>query len=174
MALALCLLFDSRGERLVRALWERLEEQDVATLATHTHGHHHPHLSYAVLLEWDLDAVRAVLAAVPDGGPAAVGVQGSVVFPRGRVALACSATSDLVRRQERAVAALRETGAQLHRYYDHGRWVPHVSAATSAAGAQLPAVVNAVSDVLPLTLHAHRAALIDTATGRQWLLPTVP
>ena len=54
MALAVCLLFDRRTDRLVRQLWERLEAQGVATLLTHTHGRHHPHLSYAVLRDGDL------------------------------------------------------------------------------------------------------------------------
>lgn len=55
---AVCLLFDRRGERLIRELWSRLEEEGTPTLQTHTHGRHHPHLSYAVLLAWDLDDVR--------------------------------------------------------------------------------------------------------------------
>ena len=37
MALAVCLLFDRRSERAVRALWDRVEEQGVASLGSHTH-----------------------------------------------------------------------------------------------------------------------------------------
>jgi hypothetical protein len=162
VALALCLLFDARSERLVRQLWARLEEAGVGTLQTHTHGRHHPHLSLAVLREWD---EPAVLGALPQPAPAAVAVQGSVVFPRGRVALACSVSTELVTRQEDLVDRLRGTGADLHRHYEPGRWVPHVSVATSATAAQLPVVVSAVSDVLPLTLVCERLAAIDTATG---------
>ena len=62
MALAVCLLFDRRGDQLVRQLWARLEGAGIRTLQTHTHGRHHPHLSYAVLLEWDLARVQAALA----------------------------------------------------------------------------------------------------------------
>jgi hypothetical protein len=174
MALALCLLFDSRTDRLVRELWERLEAQGIRTLLSHTHGRHHPHLSYAVLRAWDAGAVGAAAAALPDAGAIDVSVQGSVVFPRGRVSLACSVSADLAARQERAVEALRATGADLHWHYATGRWVPHVSVATGAAADQLPVVTSAVSDVLPLPLHADRAALIDSSTGQLWPLDGVP
>jgi hypothetical protein len=40
MALAVCLLFDRRTDRALRALWHRLEELGVPTLASHTHGRH--------------------------------------------------------------------------------------------------------------------------------------
>ena len=174
MALAVCLLFDRRTDRLVTALWERLEEQGVATLLTHTHGRHRPHLSYAVLRNGDLDAVRATLGELPDGGPLDVVAQGSVVFPRGRVALACAAPAAVVARQERVVTALVDAGIELHRNYEPGRWVPHVSVATSASAGQLPLVVGAVSDVLPLPVHAARAALIETGTGELWPLAGLP
>ena len=174
MALALCLLFDSRTDRLVRELWERLETRGIRTLFSHTHGRHHPHLSYAVLREWDFDAVRAAVAGLPDEGAIEVAVQGSVVFPRGRVSLACSVTADLTTRQERAVAELQSTRSDLHWHYQTGRWVPHVSVATGASADQLSVITAAVSDVLPLTLHADRAALIDSGTGDLWPLDGVP
>ena len=126
MALALCLLLDRRSDRAVRALWERLEEDGVPTLLSHTHGHHVPHLSYAVLLAWDEEAARAAVAGLGDGGPVEVSVQGTVVFPRGRVALAGSASVALATRQARAVEALRATGATMHRHYEPGHWMPHV------------------------------------------------
>jgi 2'-5' RNA ligase len=174
MALALCLLFDSRTDRRVRELWERLEARGIRTLLTHTHRRHHPHLSYAVLRAWNADAVRSAVAGLPDAGAIDVSVQGSVVFPRGRVSLACSVSAELASRQERAVSALQATGADLHWHYRAGRWVPHVSLATGASAEQLPVVTSAVSDVLPLTLHCDRAALIDSSTGQVWPLDGVP
>lgn len=174
MALALCLLFDRRTERLVIQLWGRLEARGVATLLTHTHGLHRPHLSYAVLRDGDLGTVRSALTPLPDSGPLEVVAQGSVVFPRGRVALACAAPADVVARQERVVTALSGAGVELHRNYEPGRWVPHVSVATSASARQLSAVVGSISDVLPLPLRAVRAAIIETGTGELWPLPALP
>jgi 2'-5' RNA ligase len=174
MALALCLLLEPRSERLVRDLWGRLEARGVRTLLSHTHGNHLPHLSYAVLLDWEHDAVCTAAAALPDGGPVEVAVQGTVSFPRGRAAMACAVTSAVCARQEQAVAALRATGANLHRHYEPGHWVPHVSVATGLSAPELPVAVNAVADVLPLTLRCDRAALIDTTDGRRWPLDATP
>jgi 2'-5' RNA ligase len=170
MALAVCLLFDRRGDRLMRELWARLERDGIRTLATHTHGRHHPHLSYAVLLDWDLERVRAVLDELPTGKPFPLSFHGTVAFPRGRAALAPAVSVEVARRQEAVADALAATGATLHRHYVPGSWIPHVSVATGANGDQLPTVVKAVADVLPLTVTAERAVLIDTSTGTRWAL----
>jgi len=174
MALAVCLLFDRRGDQLLRELWARLELSGIRTLQTHTHGRHHPHLSYAVLLEWDLEAVRQAVAALPDGGPFEVGFHGTVTFPRGRAALAPSLPAGVALRQERVAEAVSATGGLLHRHYESGSWVPHVSLAVRANGTTLPVVVKAVADVLPLTVTVDRAALIDSSTGELWRLPVIP
>ena len=174
MALAVCLLFDRRGDLLLRELWARLEEAGIRTLQTHTHGHHHPHLSYAVLLEWELDRVRAALEELPDGGPFEIGFHGTVTFPRGRAALAPSLPAEAALRQQRVTDALAGTDCLLHRHYEPGSWVPHVSLAVRANGTTLPLVVKAVADVLPLTVTAERAVLIDSSTGELWQLPGIP
>jgi hypothetical protein len=174
MALAVCLLFDTRSDRLVRELWARLERAGVRTLATHTHGRHHPHLSYAVLRSWDLALVEAALAGLSDGGPFALSIHGTLAFPRGRAALAPAISADLTVRQERVVTAVTRTGAELHRNYRPGGWVPHVSVATRAQGSDLATVVKAVADVLPFTLRVDRAALVDSSTGETWPLESLP
>jgi len=174
MALAVCLLFDPGTRSAVQRLWARLEAEGIRTLQSHTHGHHHPHLSYAVLRSWDLARVQEALAGLPDAGPVALSCHGSLVFPRGRVALAPAVTADAARRQEQVVATLLAGGADLHRNYRPGSWVPHVSVATRAQGAQLPTAVRAIADVLPLTLRVDRAALVDSSTGETRLLGHVP
>ena len=72
------------------------------------------------------------------------------------------------------VGAVVGTGAELHRNYVPGAWVPHVSVATRAQGSQLATVVKAIADTLPLALQVDRAALIDSATGETWPLDHVP
>lgn len=174
MALALCLLFDPKSERLVRGLWQRLEGSGVPTLLTHTHRRHPPHLSYAVLRRWTEDGLGEGLAQLSDAGPVDVAAQGSLMFPRGRSALACAISAALAARQERAASSLTAAGAELHRHYEVGRWIPHVSVATRATGSQLTTIANAVSDLLPITLRADRAALIDTGTGKLRMLTSIP
>ena len=174
MALAVCLLFDVRSDRLLRELWSRLESDGVRTLASHTHGHHYPHLSYAVLRSWDLSRVQENLADLSDAGPFSMSFHGTLAFPRGRAALAPSVTAEIARRQQRVVSAVVDTGADLHRNYRPGSWVPHVSVATRAQGAGLVTVAKAIADVLPLTVTVDRAALVDSATGESWPLPQIP
>lgn len=171
MALAVCQLFDARSDRLMRELWARLEEAGVGTMASHTHGRHHPHLSFAVLRTWELRPVRDTLDGLPEGEPFRCASHGTLIFPRGRVALAPSFSATVTMRQDRVARALLEAGADLHKHYWPDLWLPHVSVATRASAAQLPVIVNAIADVLPLELHAVRTALVDSSSGRIWRLP---
>lgn len=168
VALAVCLLFDDRSDRLVRELWERLELEGVGTLASHTHGQHHPHLSLAVLRTWDPGEVRALLGGLPALGEVEMSCRGTLVFPRGRVALAPSVSAAAMAHQEALAGALEVAGADLHKHYLPGRWIPHVSIATRASSEQLPLVVKALTDVLPLEIRSERLALVDSSTGRMW------
>lgn len=174
MSLAVCLLFAPEGDRAVREIWARLEREGVPTLLTHTHRRHLPHLSYAVAVRWELETVLERVAALPDGGPFPLEFHGMLAFSRGRAALAASVTAGVARRQELVTAVVAGAGADLHRHYIRGSWVPHVSLATRAKEAQLPLVARAVSDALPLTVTVVRAALIDSGTGERWPLDRIP
>ena len=165
MALAVCLLFDRRSERAVRALWDRVETQGVPSLRSHTHGRHVPHVSYAVLRRWDLGAVTDALAAIGGGEPVDISFDGVGLFRRGRMWLVPGVSADFVARQQRVVEAVTATGADLHKHYRPGIWLPHCSLAPRATLAQLPLVVKAVMDVLPLRARLDRAALVNSATG---------
>jgi hypothetical protein len=174
VALAVCLLFDRRSDRALRTLWDRLEEQDVPSLRSHTHGQHVPHVSYAVLRAWDLAAVIEALAALGDGGPVELNFDAVGLFRRGRAWLLSGVTSAFVARQERAISALAATGAELHKHYAPGVWIPHCSLAPRASLAQLPVVAATVYDVLPLQTRLDRAALVNSATGEIWPLTAMP
>ena len=174
MALAVCLLFDRRSERAVRALWDRVEEQGVGSLRSHTHGRHVPHVSYAVLRRWDQAAVDDALADLDGGEPVDLSFDGVGLFRRGRTWLLAGVSSDFVTRQQRVVEVVTATGAELHKHYRPGIWLPHCSVAPRATLAQLPLVVAAVMDVLPLRARLDRAALVNSATGEISPLAVVP
>ena len=174
MALAVCLLFDRRSERAVRALWDRVEEQGVGSLRSHTHGRHVPHVSYAVLRRWDQAAVDLALADLDGGEPVDLSFDGVGLFRRGRTWLLAGVSSDFVTRQQRVVEVVTATGAELHKHYRPGIWLPHCSVAPRATLAQLPLVVAAVMDVLPLRARLDRAALVNSATGEISPLAVVP
>jgi 2'-5' RNA ligase len=173
VALAVCLLFDSRSDLRVRELWSRLEDAGISTLATHTHQRHHPHLSYAVLRSWDQGRVQEALCARPDADPFSMTVHGTLAFPRGRAALAPAITPEVGSRQLDIITALEATGAEVHRYYQAGQWVPHISVATRTSSSQMSTVVRMVSDILPLSIRVDRAAMVDSATGETWPMPRI-
>jgi 2'-5' RNA ligase len=174
VALAVCLLFDRRSERAVRALWDRLEELGVPSLGSHTHGRHQPHVSYAVLRRWDEPVVTDALAGLDGGDPVELSFDGIGLFRRGRIWLVAGVSADFVARQQRVVEAITATGAELHKHYRPGVWLPHCSLAPRATLAQLPSVVAAVMDVLPLRGRLDRAALINSATGKASPLSALP
>ena len=174
MALAVCLLFDRKSERAIRALWDRLEQQGVPSLRSHTHGRHVPHVSYAVLRSWDQTAVAAALDDLGDGASVELSFDGVGLFRRGRTWLVAGVSTDFVARQSRVVEAVTATGAELHKHYVPGTWMPHCSLAPRAMLAQLPTVVGAVLDVLPLRARLDRAALVNSATGEICPLASLP
>ena len=174
MALAVCLLFDAGGERAIRVLWDQLETLGVPSLRSHTHGRHVPHLSYAVLRSWDHARLTAALSELDAGEPVDVSFDGIGLFRRGRAWLLAGVAADLATRQERDVRAVTAAGAELHKHYVPGRWLPHSSLAPRAPLAQLPILAAAVYDVLPLHAQLNRAALINSATGDLWPLATLP
>jgi hypothetical protein len=174
VALAVCLLFDRRSERAVRALWDRLEDDGIGSLRSHTHGRHVPHVSYAVLRRWDQAAVTDALAAIDGGQPVELSFDGIGLFRRGRTWLVAGVTAEFVARQQRVVEAVIATGAELHKHYRPGVWLPHCSLAPRATLAQLPTVAAAVFDVLPLPGRLDRAALVNSATGDVYPLSGLP
>jgi 2'-5' RNA ligase len=171
VALAVCLLFDPATDRALRRLMQRLEDQQVPTLLSHTHGRHLPHLSLAVLADFDVQVVRQAVSTLPPAAPADVHFDAIGMFRRSRCWLVPAVTVDLVLRQERVVNALATSGARLHRHYEPGRWVPHCTLAPRLRLAQLPTVAAAAYDLLPLTATMAAAALVDSGTGERYPLP---
>nr|WP_246221367.1 2'-5' RNA ligase family protein [Phytoactinopolyspora mesophila] len=155
-------------------LWDRLEENGVPSLRSHTHGRHVPHFSYAVLRSWQLDDVRAAVDALSSNGPVEFSFDGLGTFRRGRTWLIPALTSDVAFRQERVVEAVRAAGAELHRNYVPGAWIPHCTLAPRVQLTALSVVAAAVYDVLPLRARADHAALIDSGTGERWPLRGLP
>ena len=158
----------------MRALWDRVEDQGVGSLRSHTHGRHVPHVSYAVLRKWDQAAVDDALAGLDGGEPVDLSFDGVGLFRRGRTWLLAGVSADLVGRQERVVEAVTAAGADLHKHYRPGVWLPHCSLAPRATLAQLPGLVAAVMDVLPLRARLDRAALVNSATGEVYPLSALP
>jgi 2'-5' RNA ligase len=158
-------LLDDRAADAVRRLWRRLEDRGVPTLLSHTHGRHLPHVTYASLRRYDVEAVGAALASLAAAPPLPLHFDALGSFRRSRCWLAPAVTSELVHRQARVVDEVAATGAELHHHYRPGSWVPHLTLASRLHLHQLPTVAAAVFDVLPLEAHGVRIALVETGTG---------
>ena len=167
MSLAVCLLIDDPADAAIRQLWQRLEDEGVPSLATHTHGRHLPHLTLAALRTYRIPDVQQALAGLPEAAPHVLHLDALGAFRRSRCWLAPAASAELVARQEAVVAAALATGAELHRHYRPGVWVPHLTLAPRLHTTDLPTVARIVYDVLPLTAPVTRARLIETSTGAQ-------
>ncbi len=165
MALSVCLLPDEAAGRAVRRVWQRLEEEGVRSLLSHTHGRHVPHLTLAALRTYDLDRVRSGLTALATAEPAVVPFDGLGVFRRSRCWLLPALTENLLARQAQVVTAAVAAGADLHRNYVPGTWMPHLTLAPRLHVQDLPTVARTVFDVLPLVVPFSRAGLVDTSTG---------
>jgi hypothetical protein len=174
VALAICLLFDDKSERAIRALWDRVEELGVPSMSSHTHRKHVPHVSYAVLRTWDLSAVTGAVAALGAESPVELTFDGVGLFRRGRTWLVAGAGAEFVARQQRVVDAVVATGADLHKHYVPGTWLPHCSLAPRVTLTQLSLVASAVLDVIPLRAKLEHAALINSATGDRSPLAALP
>jgi 2'-5' RNA ligase len=170
VTLAVCLLLDDRSDAAVRRLWRRMEDAGVSTLLTHTHGRHVPHLTWAALRSYDLDAVRASLEVLPERPPVGLHLDAFGTFRRSRCWLAPAVTSGLVERQAAVAAAAIGTGAELHRLYRPGTWVPHLTLAPRLHLDQLATVAALVYDVLPIEAIGESTTLIDTSTGERHAL----
>ena len=174
MALAVCLLLDQHAEAALVGLWHRLEAAGVPTLLTHTHGRHRPHLTFASVRPGATATVRDVVAAVgalPEASPTVLHLDGFGTFRRSRCWLAPAVSGVLVERQRAVVERLDTTGADVHRHYRPGHWVPHVTVAPRLHLRELPVVAGQVYDVLPVVGVLERAAVIDTSTGELHDLP---
>ena len=73
----------------------------------------------------------------------------------------------LLEHQAAVVAAARKTGADLHRHYEPGSWIPHLTLAPRLHLQDLATVAKVVYDVLPVTATLSSLTLVDTSTGRR-------
>jgi 2'-5' RNA ligase len=171
---SVCLLPDDPADRVVRRLWQRLEDSGVPTLLTHTHGRHLPHLTLASLTSCDLEAVHGALSSLSADEPVSTRVVGLGLFPRSRAWLVPVVTASLLARHARVVAAAQSTGADVHPHYLPERWLPHLTLSPRLTLDVLPVVTARVNEVLPLTMTFTRTALVQTATGEVVLTENAP
>ena len=159
---------DEATNSRVRMIWDSLAERGVASLATHTHRLHQPHLSLLVAEDLPVDATLNAIGATPST-PLGL-MAGSVgIFPPMRTLfLACIVDGDLLAEQRR----VHELAAPLARdpwpYFHPGRWVPHITLSMSLTPAEIATALPLILDHLPLEGTLVRGGVEDGSTGERW------
>ncbi len=171
MALVLELDVDPDADSIIRSVWAGLDAVGVPSLATATHGRHHPHVSLAVADALDIDRLTGALGQAVRLSPAlpltmaSVGVfrapdDTSVVF------LGVVTDGALLAAQSEAAEAVRAAGGTVWDNYLAGRWVPHCTLAMPVADSRLgPAVTAALAAPLPVMATAVGLSVVDTVSG---------
>jgi 2'-5' RNA ligase len=167
MAQGLVFLFDPDADAAVRSLWARLERTGVPSLATHTHGRHRPHVTFALagsIPQSTRDALRADLRqlAIPRlwlNTLAAFSTVENVLM------LAAVVDTELLAVHSAVHDILAGRVRQPSAYYLPGSWVPHCTLAQGIDPARTAAGFAAVHPVEPIHATVTEIAVVDSRTG---------
>lgn len=167
MAQALELFFDEAADRDVRALWQRLDDAGVPSLAARTHGRHRPHVTLAVAGTIPTSARKALSAelaslSVPDLWLYTLGT-----FPGEETVLLLGAIVDTeVLAVHSAVHdALAGKAGNPSAYYFPGAWIPHCTLAQGITREELSAGFAALQPLQPIRAPITNIGVTDTRTG---------
>lgn len=167
MAQALQFFFDDEADAAIRALWRRLEQAGVPSLASRTHGRHRPHVSFAVAgtipaatretLRRDLR-----LLSIPNLWLSTLSTFSSV---DNVLMLAAVVDAELLAVHSAVHDVLAGRVRHPSAYYLPGSWVPHCALADGIEPSQVVAGFAAVYPIDPIRASIREVAVVDTHTG---------
>lgn len=165
---ALEFFFDEDAEAEVRALWRRLDEAGVPSLAGRTHRRHRPHLTFAMGSVFTR-GVRAALAtdlqllSLPRLWLYTLGT-----FPSNDngLFLASIVDTELLAVHSAVHDILATKVRNPSAYYLPGSWVPHCMLATEIEPDRLAAGFAALHPVEPIHARLCEVGITDTHTGK--------
>ncbi|MEU4689479.1 2'-5' RNA ligase family protein [Actinoplanes sp. NPDC023714] len=144
------LLLDSALDDAVRALWHRLHEAGLRSLATHTHATNRPHITLATTAELPPSLPLTLPVPVRLGPPRILGR-----------ALALTADSPELRALQ---ADVWQSIAGLNPLHAPDRWIPHVSLALTMPAGQHEQALQLLRDNPILYGESVAARTYDTTT----------
>jgi 2'-5' RNA ligase len=167
MAHAVELFFDDAADGAIRALWQRLDDAGVPSVATRTHQRHRPHVTLAVAGSIPAGARKALrselsVLSLPDLWLYTLGT-----FPGEEAALLLSAVVDTeVLAVHSAVHdVLAGKVAQPSAYYFPGAWIPHCPLAQGITSEELANGFAALCPTEPVRAAVTEVGVTDTRTG---------
>ena len=175
MADALECYFDDEADAAVRALWQRLEQAGVPSMASRTHRGHRPHLSFAVAGAIPAAARKSLAADLAMLAMPRLWLYTLGTFPTSQNALLLGAVTDAellavhVAVHDALAGRVRDPWA----YYMPGAWVPHCSLAEELTPAQLAAGFAALHPIEPIRARVTEVGVMATRTGELDTLLTI-
>ena len=132
-------LLAERDEAAVRRAWATLSERGLPSLNDHRGASNRPHLTLTVVSGWPVLTPSDPLA----GSPMTVPLGPVALFGRDPVTLVRTliVTPELLGMRERLVAELTPPA---RRYYESGRWVPHLTLSTRLPASRVEAALGAL------------------------------
>jgi 2'-5' RNA ligase superfamily protein len=176
MAQALQFFFDDEADTAIRALWRRLEQAGVPSLAGRTHGRHRPHVSFAVAGTIPAPTREALrrdlrLLSIPRLWLSTLATFSTVDHV---LMLAAVVDTELLAIHSAVHDVLAGHVRHPSAYYLPGSWVPHCALAEGVEPAQIVAGFAAVYPTDPIRATIREVAVVDTHTGRSDPLLELP
>ncbi|RCW40152.1 2'-5' RNA ligase superfamily protein [Halopolyspora algeriensis] len=167
MAQALDLFFDAEADAAVRALWQRLDDAGIPSMAARTHRRHRPHVTLAMGASIPPSARKAVRTelealSLPDLWLYTLGT-----FPAEESVLLLGAITDteILAVHSAAHDALTGKVTQPSAYYLPGAWIPHCTLARGITRSELSAGFAALHPAEPVRAAVTAVGVTDTRTG---------
>jgi 2'-5' RNA ligase len=166
MALALELGLSPDADRLVRRIWQSLEDVSVPSLLTHVPAIR-PHVTLTVTD--DADALRGAAARLRGVlAPASSELVGPAFFATDPPILYLSVgpTEELLARHAAVAAVLEEAGVDAWPHYRPAQWMPHCTLSMGVPETRLADAVTAcLRTGLPVGTPLLQPMLTDSVTG---------
>lgn len=165
MAQALEFFFDDAADAAVRALWRRLDDAGVPSLATRAHGR--PHVTFAVagaVPPRTREALREDLRllSIPSLWLSTLSASAGTDTV---LMLAAVVDTELLAVHSAVHDVLAKKVRDPWAYYLPGSWVPHCALAQGVAPAQVAAGFAELYPVEPIRARITEIAVVDTHTG---------
>lgn len=155
----------------VEALWSRLDDAHVPSLATRSPARHRPHISVTNVAD-TLPITPALIGAAEAmlGTPVRLPALGIFAGLESVLYLAVAANQPLLDGHARLHREIGDHYAGVWEYYLPGRWVPHATLAMQLDGPTLSRAVGLLHPYTELRAEIASVGLVDFETGKISLL----
>lgn len=158
---------DARASDTLRAIWDRLADHGLPSMATESHRLHVPHVSLIVADQLPLAETLDAVGLVPSS-PIPFLVEAVGLVPAGHLVLTLTPNRTLLEEQARVHRAALAHARNAWPHYAPGSWLPHLTMARSLTGPQIPEAARIVSEHLPMRGSLTVGGVEDGATGESW------